>query len=389
MTDVARRVTDAILVAGGKGTRMGGQNKVYRLLAGQPVLGRSAAAFLSHPGIRRVVAVVAADDAEAARAILPEEVTIATGGASRAASVRAGLAALSDAPPDRVMIHDAARPLIDRETIARVSEALDAHDGAAPAIAVTDALWRSATDRIEGAVPREGLYRAQTPQGFRYEAIAAAHAGWDAPGDPADDVTVALAAGLDVVMVPGEERNLKLTLAADMRRAEAMTREGTPMDIRMGNGYDVHRFGPGDAVILCGIRIPHGRGLSGHSDADVGMHALTDAILGALAEGDIGRHFPPSDPQWKGADSEIFLSRAADIASGRGFRLSNADVTLICEEPKIGPHAAAMSARLAGILGTTPDRISVKATTSERLGFTGRGEGIAAIATATLVSETS
>ncbi|WP_255415075.1 bifunctional 2-C-methyl-D-erythritol 4-phosphate cytidylyltransferase/2-C-methyl-D-erythritol 2,4-cyclodiphosphate synthase [Tropicimonas sp. IMCC34011] len=388
MTDAAGPVTDAILVAGGKGTRMGGQNKVYRLLAGQPVISRSAAAFLCHPGIRRVVAVVAADDAEAARAILPSEVTIATGGASRAASVRAGLAALSDAPPDRVLIHDAARPLIDRETIARVSEALDTHDGAAPAVAVTDALWRSETDRIEGAVPRDGLYRAQTPQGFRYEAIAAAHAGWDAPGDPADDVTVALAAGLDVVMVPGEERNLKLTLAADMRRAEDLLGKGTPMDIRMGNGYDVHRFGPGDAVILCGIRIPHGRGLSGHSDADVGMHALTDAILGALAEGDIGRHFPPSDPQWKGADSEIFLTRAADIASGRGFRLSNADVTLICEEPKIGPHAAAMSARLAAILGTTPDRISVKATTSERLGFTGRGEGIAAIATATLVSET-
>ncbi len=232
-----------------------------------------------------------------------------------------------------------------------------------------------------GTAPRDGLFRAQTPQGFDFAAILAAHRAHD--GDAADDVEVARAAGIEVAIVPGEERNLKITTADDFARAETFL--GGPMDIRTGNGFDVHAFGPGDHVTLCGVRIPFETGLAGHSDADVGMHAVTDAIYGALAMGDIGRHFPPSDPQWKGAASHIFLTHAVDLAGTEGFRITHADVTLICEEPKIGPHAAEMQSEMARIMGIEAGRISVKATTSERLGFTGRGEGIAALATATLV----
>jgi len=232
-----------------------------------------------------------------------------------------------------------------------------------------------------GTTDRTGLWRAQTPQGFRFDAILAAHRAH--PGGAADDVEVARVAGLDVAIVPGDERNLKITGPEDFERAERYLRDA--MDIRTGNGFDVHAFGPGDRVVLCGIGIPHGQGLQGHSDADVGMHALTDAIYGALAEGDIGRHFPPTDPQWKGADSAVFLDHAVRLAAGRGYRVANGDVTLICERPKIGPHAVDMQTRLEEIMGLEPGRISVKATTSERLGFTGREEGIAAIATVTLV----
>ncbi|MFZ0098979.1 MAG: 2-C-methyl-D-erythritol 2,4-cyclodiphosphate synthase, partial [Gemmobacter sp.] len=253
---------------------------------------------------------------------------------------------------------------------------------AAPALAVTDALWRGAEGAVTGTQSRDGLWRAQTPQAFHYEAILAAHRAQGA--DAADDVEVARAAGLPVSIVEGDEDNLKLTWPGDFARAETILK-GRRMEIRLGNGFDVHAFTAGDHVWLCGVKVPHDKALLGHSDADVGMHALTDAIYGALAQGDIGRHFPPSDPQWKGAASHIFLQHAIDLASKMGFRLMNCDVTLICERPKVGPHANAMQATLATIMGVEGHRVSVKATTSERLGFTGREEGIAAIATATLV----
>ncbi|MFN3642172.1 MAG: bifunctional 2-C-methyl-D-erythritol 4-phosphate cytidylyltransferase/2-C-methyl-D-erythritol 2,4-cyclodiphosphate synthase [Gemmobacter sp.] len=372
----------AVIVAAGRGTRAGGDlPKQWRDLGGRPVLAHAVAA-LRAAGIGRIVLVLHPDDADRARDQFPGIATT-TGGDSRAASVRAGLAALASDPPDAVLIHDGARPFVSPALVARLIAALDRTAGAAPALAVTDALWRGAGGRVTGSVPRDGLWRAQTPQAFRYGAIRAAHES--GPVDAADDVAVALAAGLDVTIVEGDEDNIKLTWPGDFARAEAVLR-GRAMDVRVGNGFDVHAFGPGDHVWLCGVAVPHGAGLVGHSDADVGMHALTDALYGALSEGDIGRHFPPSDPQWKGADSRIFLAHAADLARTRGYRIAQADVTLICERPKVGPHAGAMQAALAGILGIAPDRVSVKATTTERLGFAGREEGIAALATATLVS---
>lgn len=374
------RTTAALLVAAGRGTRMGGEMaKQWLPLAGQPVAAHAAAAFRA-AGIGRLLLVIRPEDALRAEALgLPW----VAGGESRTASVRAGLAALAADPPAAVLIHDAARPCVTPALIARVLEGLAQAPGAAPALAVVDALWRGAEGRVQGTQDREGLWRAQTPQGFRFADLAAAHAAH--PGEAADDVAVARAAGLAVAIVPGDEDNLKLTWPDDLVRAEAILK-GRAMDIRCGNGFDVHAFGPGDRVWLCGVEIPYSRGLVGHSDADVGMHALTDAIYGALAEGDIGRHFPPSDPQWKGAASHIFLRHATELARARGFRLTHADVTLICERPRIGPHAGAMQAALAEVLGIEAGRVSVKATTSERLGFTGREEGIAALASATLVA---
>lgn len=371
----------AIIVAAGRGTRAGGGTpKQWRMLAGRPVLAHAVAAFA--PVVDQVLLVLHPDDLQLAERWLPQADFVA-GGGTRDASVRNALEALAGSDVDRVLIHDGARPLATPALIARVLRALDTHAGAAPAVAVTDALWRGEGGHVIGTQDRAGLWRAQTPQGFRFEAILAAHRAH--PGGAADDVEVARAAGLDVAIVEGDEENLKLTFAEDFARADRILR-GRGMDIRLGNGFDVHAFGPGDHVWLCGVRVPHGRGLVGHSDADVGMHALTDAIYGALAEGDIGQHFPPSDPQWKGAESHIFLRHAMDRVAARGLRLTHADVTLICERPKIGPHAGAMRAALAAILGVEVDRVSVKATTSERLGFTGREEGIAALATATLVS---
>jgi 2-C-methyl-D-erythritol 4-phosphate cytidylyltransferase/2-C-methyl-D-erythritol 2,4-cyclodiphosphate synthase len=272
--------------------------------------------------------------------------------------------------------------LVPASVIDSVLTALDDQAGAAPALPVSDALWRGAAGNVAGTQDRTGLYRAQTPQGFHFDAILAAHLSHG--GDAADDVEVARAAGLSVAIVDGHEDNLKLTYPQDFARAEAILK-GRGMDIRLGNGYDVHAFTAGDHVWLCGVKVPHDKALLGHSDADVGMHALTDAIYGALAMGDIGRHFPPSDPQWKGAESHIFLRHAMGLVAERGFALANCDVTLVCERPKIGPHAEAMRAALAAIRGVEMERISVKATTSERLGFTGREEGIAALATAALV----
>jgi 2-C-methyl-D-erythritol 4-phosphate cytidylyltransferase / 2-C-methyl-D-erythritol 2,4-cyclodiphosphate synthase len=368
--------TAVIIVAAGRGTRMGGEvPKQWQPLAGKPVLAHAVAAFAGLP----VVLVVHPDDRARAEGL---GVRLVDGGATRDASVLAGLQALAGAGIDRVLIHDGARPLVSRALIDRLVTALASHDGAAPALAVTDALWRGADGLVSGTVERTGLYRAQTPQAFRFAPILAAHLAH--PGGALDDVEVARAAGLDVAIVDGEDTNLKLTFPGDFARAEAILK-GRDMDVRLGNGYDVHAFCDGDHVWLCGVKVPHGRGLLGHSDADVGMHAVTDAIYGALAEGDIGRHFPPSDPQWKGAASHIFLAHAIALARSRGYDLGNCDVTLVCERPKIGPHALAMQMELARIMGVESGRVSVKATTSERLGFTGREEGIAALATATLV----
>ncbi len=370
--------TAVIIVAAGRGRRMGGAvPKQWQLLAGKPVLAHTLAAFAGLP----VVLVIHPDDREQA-AMLAPAVRLVFGGATRGGSVLAGLRALERTGTDRVLIHDGARPLVSGDLIARLLAALDHHDGAAPALAVSDALWRGASGLVGGTVDRAGLYRAQTPQAFRFAPILAAHLAHET--DAADDVEVARSAGLDVAIVEGEDTNLKLTLPGDFVRAEAILK-GRGMDVRLGNGYDVHAFCAGDHVWLCGVRLPHSRGLLGHSDADVGMHALTDAIYGALAAGDIGRHFPPSDPQWKGAASHIFLSHAAGLAAERGYRIANCDVTLVCENPKIGPHALAMQEELARIMAVEAGRVSVKATTSERLGFTGREEGIAALATATLV----
>jgi len=383
--------TAVILVAAGRGTRMGeGLPKQWRLLAGKPVLAHTIDAFRA-AGLGRIVLAVHPDDRPRAASL---GVPMVDGGATRAQSVRAALEWLAQDPPEAVLIHDGARPLVPTAVIDAVCAALQQHEAAAPALPVTDALWHGRDGKVSGVQSRDGLFRAQTPQGFRFAPILAAHRAL--VGDAADDVAVARAAGLDVWITPGSEDNLKLTYPVDFERAERLLSEhqtiksqtkGSPMDIRTGNGFDVHAFTEGDHVWLCGVKVPHSHALLGHSDADVGMHALTDAIYGALAEGDIGRHFPPSDPQWKGAASDIFLRHAAKLAQARGFAITNCDVTLICERPKVSPHAEAMRTALARIMGVEVSRISVKATTSERLGFTGREEGIAAIATVTLVKE--
>ena len=369
----------AVIVAAGKGTRAGGEiAKQWQVVAGRRVVDWTCAAFAAHDSISQIVLVVPED---APADWFPQGVTPVTGGASRDASVRLGLEALG--PCDHVLIHDGARPLVDHATIDRVLLALQTHQGAAPGVAVSDTLWRG-DGVVQGVQDRAGLTRAQTPQGFHFAAILAAHHALDGPAT--DDVSVARAAGMEVAIVDGSDDNFKITTPGDFARAARLLQKETPMDIRVGNGFDVHRFGPGDHVILCGVEIPHDRALQGHSDADVGLHTITDAIYGALAQGDIGQHFPPSDPQWKGAASHIFLEHARDLAAEMGFTISNVDCTLICEEPKIGPHAQAMRAKLAELLALDITRISVKATTSEQLGFTGRREGIACMATATLVA---
>ncbi|WP_256947191.1 bifunctional 2-C-methyl-D-erythritol 4-phosphate cytidylyltransferase/2-C-methyl-D-erythritol 2,4-cyclodiphosphate synthase [Haematobacter genomosp. 1] len=383
----------ALIVAAGRGTRAGGEMpKQWQPLDGRPVLSHTVEAF-RRAGIARIVLVIHRDDMALAETLLRDGVTMVEGGESRDASVRAGLALLAERPPHHVLIHDGARPLISPDLVSRLIAALESGArAAAPGLAVTDALWRGVEGRVAEAVPRAGLYRAQTPQAFDFAAIRAAHDRH--PGGAADDVEVARAAGLDVMIVEGDEDNIKITHPGDFARAARLlaqretagvTHPAPFPDIRTGNGYDVHRFRDGDGVVLCGIRIPFDQALEGHSDADVAMHAVTDAIYGALAEGDIGRHFPPTDPQWKGAASEIFLAHAAALARERGFALTHTDVTIVCEAPKIGPHAPRMQAEMARIMGLEAERVSIKATTSERLGFTGRGEGIAALATATLV----
>lgn len=373
--------TTAIIVAAGRGTRAGGDlPKQWQRLGARSVAAHAMQPFADHPRVTHLVLVLHPDDL--ARDVWRDmpEAQIVTGGATRKASVLAGLAAVPD-DTTKVLIHDAARPLVSAQIIDRVLAALEMHVGAAPAVAVTDTLWHGAGGLVAGVQPRDGLYHAQTPQGFHLAPLLAAHLAQE--DDATDDVGVARAAGLDVAIVAGDENNIKITTPGDFARAARLM--GQDMDIRCGNGYDVHRFGPGDHVWLCGVKVPHGRSLQGHSDADVGMHAVTDAIYGALGMGDIGQHFPPSDPQWKGAESHIFLRHAVDLAYDAGYKISNVDCTLVCEYPKIGPHQGAMKAALAAIMGLEADRISVKATTSEKLGFTGREEGIASLATVTLV----
>jgi 2-C-methyl-D-erythritol 4-phosphate cytidylyltransferase/2-C-methyl-D-erythritol 2,4-cyclodiphosphate synthase len=303
------------------------------------------------------------------------------GGASRQDSVRAGLESLEPLAPARVVIHDGARPFPSEAVIDRVLAALETTPGAIPALPVVDTLKRGAEGRVRETVARGDLWRAQTPQGFRYPEILAAHRAL-AGAELTDDAAIAEAAALAVALVEGDEANIKVTTPGDLARAEAWLRAGG--ETRVGFGSDVHRFGPGDTLRLCGVSIAHSAGLAGHSDADVGLHALTDALLGALGEGDIGSHFPPSDAAWRGADSAVFLRHAGALAAARGGEITHLDVTLVCEAPKIAPHRSAMVARIAEILEIPAARVSVKATTTEGLGFTGRREGIAAQAVATL-----
>ena len=374
----------ALLMAAGHGARFGAPTpKQYLPLLGRPVIRHAAEALLREGRVDRLLPVVAAGEEERVAALLAGLPVLppVAGGATRAASVRAGLEALAADAPDIVLVHDAARPVIPPGTIPALLAALDNAPGAIPAQPVSDTLKRGADGRIVETVPREGLFRAQTPQAFRYAALREAHRAGDAGAT--DDAALLEAAGLPVALVPGAESNVKITWPEDLDRVEAHL--AARMIPRMGTGFDVHRLVEGRPLILCGVTVPHPLGLSGHSDADVGIHALCDAIYGALAEGDIGRWFPPSEAEWKDADSARFLRHAAERIAARGGVLANADVTLICERPKIAPHAAAMRTRLAELLGVSVDAVSVKATTTERLGFPGRGEGIAAQAAAVVL----
>lgn len=374
----------ALIVAAGRGSRFGGGiPKQYRPLAGQPVLRHSLAVFAAHPAVRAVRVVIHPDDRAlyddaAAGLHLMDPVA---GGAERQDSVRLGLESLEGMGFDAVLVHDAARPQVSRGLISRVVAALEDSDGALPAVPVADTLKRADSDGMVAAtVPRDGLWRAQTPQGFRFAPLLAAHRA--AVGQAlTDDAAVLEAAGGRVRLVQGDDANGKITLPEDLG-APASPAVLSP---RTGMGFDVHAFVPGDAVTLCGVRIPHQARLSGHSDADVALHALADALYGAVGAGDIGRHFPPSDDRWKGADSALFLAHARDLVTALGGRIAHVDLTLICEAPKVGPHRAAMVARLATLLGVDEERVSVKATTTEGLGFTGRREGIAAQAIATVL----
>ncbi|WP_137127563.1 2-C-methyl-D-erythritol 4-phosphate cytidylyltransferase [Roseomonas sp. HF4] len=374
----------ALLMAAGSGTRFGApEPKQYLPLLGRPVIRHAAEALLSGGLVDAIQPVVAAGEEARVAALLaglPARPPV-PGGATRAGSVRAGLAALAADPPAVVLVHDAARPVIPPGTIAALLAALDGAPGAIPAQPVADTLKRGAAGRVQETVPRDGLFRAQTPQAFRFETLAAAHRGGD--GGATDDAALLEAAGLPVALVPGAESNVKITWPEDLARVEAHL--AARLVPRMGTGFDVHRLVAGRPLILCGVTVPHPLGLSGHSDADVGIHALCDAIYGALAEGDIGRWFPPSEAEWKDADSARFLRHAATRIAARGGVLANADVTLICERPKIAPHAEAMRTRLADLLGVGLGAVSVKATTTERLGFPGRGEGIAAQAAAVVL----
>ena len=375
----------AIIVAAGRGHRAGGgMPKQYRFAGGKMILTRSIEAILNNHAINRLCVVIHPDDkglyAEAVASLSDDRLLQYTlGGTTRAISVKNGLESFVDHQPDKILIHDAARPFLSTRIIDNLIDALDNHHGAFPVIPVSDALWHAETLT---PVDRSELVRAQTPQAFRFKDILEAHRIGDP--DASDDVAIAIQSGLNVAQVAGEERNFKVTTQDDLERASAMAKSS--FDVRVGRGYDVHAFTKGSAVILNGIEIEHDRSLKGHSDADVAMHAITDAIYGALAEGDIGQWFPPSEAKWKGAASDIFLRHAAERASARGFQISHIDCTIVCEEPKIGPHAAKMRANLQDILNISLDRISVKATTSEKLGFTGRAEGISAHATATLVN---
>ncbi len=381
----------AIIVAAGRGVRAGGDiPKQYRWIAGEPVLRTTLVGFTSHPGVDAVQTVIHPQDQgmflAAVAGLDPPPAAPVFGGATRQASVRAGLEAIGAAAPDIVLIHDAARPFVSSGLIDRAITAGQRHGAAVPAIAIADTVKRiDAAAIVTETLDRSRLRMVQTPQVFAFAMIMDAHRRAAAAGrdDFTDDAALAEWAGHRVAVFEGEAGNVKLTTEEDFARAEAL-HSAALGDVRVGNGFDVHVFADGDHVMLGGIRIPHSHGVSGHSDADVALHALVDAILGALAEGDIGAHFPPSDPQWKGAASERFLAFACERVRARGGVIGNLDVTIVCETPRIGPHRDAMRARIAAIAGVAVARVAVKATTSEKLGFTGRGEGIVAMATATL-----
>lgn len=385
--------TVALVVAAGRGSRSGAARpKQYCPLGGKPLLRWSLERFLCHPAIDAVRVVIHADDAEEYRAATAglDLGAPVTGGDTRQESVRRGLEAIAaDGGADRVLIHDAARPFVTPDLIDRMLAALADTAGATPALPVVDTLCREAAGDgplpLQGdSVSRDGLWRVQTPQAFRFATLLEAHRAAEAADLDSftDDAGVLRHFGHPVALVQGDERNIKVTLPQDWQRAGEILMSMS--SIRTGFGYDVHRFAEGAHVWLCGIKVPHTKSLAGHSDADVGLHALTDAILGAIAEGDIGQHFPPSDPQWKGAASWKFLDHARALVEARGGTIEHVDVTLVCERPKVGPHRPAMTARIAEILRLTESRVSVKATTTERLGFTGREEGIAAQAVATV-----
>jgi len=383
----ARPTVYALVVAGGRGSRAGGPvPKQYQTLAGRAILAHTLKPFLDEPAIDAVAVVIHRDDAErysAAVAGHPKLRPPVHGGSERQESVRNGLAGLGARPDDLVLIHDAVRPFASRALLRSVVAALSADDAILPALPVTDTLKRAdAGGHVEATVLRAGLFGAQTPQGFRFGPIMTAHvraAGSTAPFT--DDASIAEWAGLPVRLVPGEAGNVKLTTADDIAMAEMRL---SATETRVGTGYDVHTLGPGDGVMLGGIAIPFGQSLVGHSDADVALHALTDAVLGAIADGDIGSHFPPSDPQWRGASSDRFLAHAVARLAARGGAVVHLDLTLIAEAPRVGPHRDAMRHRIAAICGIDPGRVAVKATTNEKMGFVGRGEGIAALATATV-----
>ena len=389
----------ALIVAAGRGTRAKsaapGEPKQYLPLGGAPIIARAIGVFAGHPRIDDILVVIHPDDAElyaiAVESYAGRLLPPVAGGASRQESVCVGLEALAETAPDLdlVLIHDAARPFVDEALIDRVIDGLAAHAGALPCLPVTDTLKRGRGGRVTATVDRTELWRAQTPQGFKFDAILAAHRAAAEQGEDefSDDAGIAERFGLDVALVEGAETNEKLTTAEDLAMADERLRAqsaGPPAQARVGTGYDVHACAPGDAVILCGVSIPHHKKLVGHSDADVGLHALTDALLGAIAEGDIGVHFPPSDARWRGAASDIFLKDAAGKVTARGGKIVHVDVTLLCESPRIGPYREAMRARIAEMLGLDVGQVSIKATTNEGLGFIGRGEGIAAMATATV-----
>ena len=373
----------AVIVAAGKGLRAGGAvPKQFADWRGKPLVRHSAEAF-ARLGAGPIVVAVPADALVQAQQVLSgiDSVQIVSGGPSRRESVARALEALAPAGPAMVLIHDAARPDLPRSVVERLLGALATQPGAIPVLPVVDSIAVAAGGLMASAARREELRRVQTPQAFRYADILAAHRAWDGAADAGDDAQVARAAGLPVAMVEGDERLRKLTFAEDFRTGGGM--------IRTGTGFDVHRLAEGEELWLCGVRIEHDRGLAGHSDADVGLHAVVDAILGACALGDIGQHFPPSDPRWKDAASGQFVTHAVALAADAGYAVGNVDLTLICEAPKIGPHREAMRLKLAALLGVDPGQVSIKATTTERLGFTGRGEGIAAQAAATVVQQGS
>ncbi len=384
--------TAAIIVAAGRGTRLGGPvPKQYQRLGVAPgaemVLTRTLRAALACAELDAVLVAIHPDAAEMYAAAVaplddPRLLPPVHGGAERSDTVRLALEALAARTPEVVLIHDAARPFASPALYRALADHARTGEGAIAAEPVVDALWREADGLADAPAPRAGLWRAQTPQAFPFDALLRAH---QAGGPPAlDDAEVFRRAGGRVRLIPGEPENFKITTTADLARAERILEAGMS-DIRVGHGFDVHRFCPGDQVWLCGVAIPHDRGLEGHSDADVGLHALADAIYGAIGDGDIGQHFPPSDPRWKGAESHIFLRHAGERVAARGGRIANVDVTLLCERPKIAPHSTAMKARIGELLGLEPDRISIKATTMERMGFVGREEGMGAMATATVV----